>query len=99
MVHAFTCAGVLPSQYINFSSNAGLGKVGAWYISSGASIWCFIALKWHYCMITVYNKGGYLDTVDACAKLSMLKAIEEVKATPHYSTSGEVNIFWVFIVF
>ncbi len=44
-------------------------------------------------MVTVYNKGGYLDTVDACAKASMLKAVEEVKATPNYSTNGEVNIF------
>ncbi len=36
-------------------------------------------------MVTVYNKGGYLDTV---AKASMLKA------TPNYSTNGEVNIFY-----
>ena len=39
--------------YIHFSSNAGLGKVGAWYISSGL------------CMVTVYNKGGYCQGIHA----------------------------------
>ncbi|XP_064382205.1 uncharacterized protein LOC135331087 [Halichondria panicea] len=71
IVHAFTCAGVLPSQYLHFSSHAGLGKVSSWYISS------------------MYKKGGYLDVVNACAKASMLRAIDEVKALPGYSQDGE----------
>ncbi len=29
--------------------------------------------------------------MDACAKSSMLKAIEQVKDTPDYSNCGEVN--------
>ncbi len=40
--------------------------------------------------VTVYNTRGYLDNVDNCAKLSMLSAIDEVKALPDYMQSGEV---------
>ncbi len=47
-------------------------------------------------MVTVYNKRGYLDVVDACAKSSMLK---EVKDTPDYSTSGKVNTNFLIIIF
>jgi hypothetical protein len=32
LVHAFTCAGILPRQYIHFSNFAHLGTVGKWYI-------------------------------------------------------------------
>ena len=35
IVHAFTCAGILPSQYVHFSAHAKLGTLGAWYITSG----------------------------------------------------------------
>lgn len=91
IVHAFTCAGILPSQYIHFSAHAKLGTLGAWYIRS------------------VYNSGGYLDLVNVCAKLSMSKAITEVKALPGYSTDGEwvitdacdtskrVCVYWSFV--
>ena len=34
-VHAFTCAGILPSQYINFCEFAGIGVVGHWYMRQG----------------------------------------------------------------
>ena len=34
-VHGFTCAGVLPSQYINLSRFAGIGNVGHKYIKQG----------------------------------------------------------------
>lgn len=34
-VHSFTCAGILPSQYINFSQFAGIGNVGHKYIKQG----------------------------------------------------------------
>ncbi|XP_064403181.1 uncharacterized protein LOC135348780 isoform X2 [Halichondria panicea] len=71
IVHAFTCAGILPSQCIHFSGNAaGLGKVGARYITS----------------------RGH---VDACAKSSMLNAIEEVNAT----LDNKENVFLAIIVF
>ena len=35
LVHAFTCAGILPSQYISFCNFAGMGVVGHWYIRQG----------------------------------------------------------------
>ena len=35
IVHAFTCAGILPSQYIQFTTRANLGTLGPWYISLG----------------------------------------------------------------
>ena len=34
LIHAFTCAGILPSQYIHFSQFATIGVVGKWYITS-----------------------------------------------------------------
>ena len=34
-VHAFTCAGIIPSQFINFSCFSGIGTVGKSYIRSG----------------------------------------------------------------
>jgi hypothetical protein len=33
-VHVFTCAGMLPSQYINFGNFAGIGSVGKSYIET-----------------------------------------------------------------
>ena len=42
------------------------------------------------CCLLVYESGGYLEAVNTCAKLSMMKAITEVKALPHYAASGEV---------
>ena len=36
MIHAFTSAGMLPSQYINFSTFSGIGNVGHRYISRGS---------------------------------------------------------------
>ena len=34
-VHAFTCAGVLPTKYIHFSKFAGVGNVGHGYVKQG----------------------------------------------------------------
>ena len=33
LVHAFTAAGIIPSQYNHFSVFADIGVVGKWYIS------------------------------------------------------------------
>ena len=33
----------------------------------------------------VYRDGGYLQVVEECARLSMAKAAEEVKALPNYA--------------
>ena len=38
MIHSFTCAGVLPSQYIHLCANANLGNVGSRYIASGTTL-------------------------------------------------------------
>ena len=35
LIQGFTCAGIIPSQYIHFSSFSGIGTVGKWYIRSG----------------------------------------------------------------
>ena len=40
----------------------------------------------------MYKKRGYLEAVNTCAKLSMMKAAAEVKALPQYAASGEVRI-------
>ena len=32
---SFTCAGIIPRQYINFSTFSGIGTVGKQYITSG----------------------------------------------------------------
>ena len=35
LIHGFTCAGILPSQYLHFSQFAGIGVLGSWYIQAG----------------------------------------------------------------
>ena len=35
----------------------------------------------------VYNKGGHLELMSTCGKISMLKATSEVKALHNYSGS------------
>ena len=35
VVHAFTCAGILPCQYHKYSQFAEMGVNGMWYIRSG----------------------------------------------------------------
>ena len=35
LVHAFTCSGILPQQYINFCDFAGIGSIGKRYILGG----------------------------------------------------------------
>ena len=37
MVHSFTCAGMLPSQYIHMAQFSGIGTVGHAYIRHGKS--------------------------------------------------------------
>ena len=51
-------------------------------------LWCG---NFHWCPSIVYDKVGYLQTVDTCAKMSMKKAIDEVKVQPDYATEGEVR--------
>ena len=73
--HAFTCADILPSQYIHFTTQANLGMLGPYYI----------------------NSGEYLDTVNTCAKLSMMMAAAEVKALPNYAASSEICVHSIIL--
>ncbi len=60
----FTCAGVLPSQYLHFSS--------AWekLVHGQVSVHvCYNCTLTKHCDVTVYKKGGYLAVVNACAML------------------------------
>ena len=80
LVHAFTCAGILPSQYIHFSKFATIGVVGKWYIRASELCRC---LK-----ILLIDKFGYMDIINECVKLSMIK----VKALPNYPQAGKVSL-------
>lgn len=42
MIHGFTCAGMLPTQYIKLSRFAGIGTVKHGYISKGSQ--CLVVL-------------------------------------------------------
>ena len=44
------------------------------------------------CCLLVYKNSGYLEAVNTCAKLLMVKVATEVKALPNYAASGEVCI-------
>ena len=46
-----------------------------------------------FSVFEVYRDGGYIQVVEDCAKESMAKAAEEVKALPHYAQDGEVGLF------
>ena len=88
LIHAFTCVGMLPSQYYHFCQLASLGTVGKRYTDSG-NIWHDINTLSMY--IIVYKSKGYIDAIEFCAQASMSHAIDEVKARSEYKTSGEVS--------
>ena len=46
-----------------------------------------------FCYVA-YNQTGYLDIVNLCGRILMMKAIAEVKALPKYRSDGEV--FFIF---
>ena len=95
VVHAFTCAGILPCQYHKYSQFAEMGVNGMWYIRSGDLFIhvvfvriVFISLYTH----SVYNHRGYHDVVSALAEEAMQRAVEEVKALPAYASECEVDL-------
>ena len=49
-------------------------------------------VDWVSTISLVYKKGGYLESVNTCAKLSMMKAAAEVKAMLNYAASGKVCV-------
>ena len=81
MIHAFTCAEILPSQYAHFSAFSGLGTVGHNYIRKSSLLILSIFTVLHYLACSVQA------TWQSC----MVAAVEEVKKLPFYETSkGEV---------
>ena len=46
---------------------------------------------------TVYDRRGYREVVERVAEESMQKAVEEVKAQPDYSSTGEVMYMYMYI--
>ena len=44
LVYAFTCTGILPSQYIHFIQFSGFGVVGKWYTQAGKLLIIFYSL-------------------------------------------------------
>ena len=92
MVHAFTCAGILPRQYIRFSQFAEMGAVHERYIHS--SEFCFICALYLclHLLCTVYVARLYCDVVNKAAEESMSRAVEDIKGFPSYATNGEVGL-------
>ena len=92
MVHGFTCAGVLPSQYTNLTKFAGLGTVGQSYIRRGIGhVLKSGSQDLPLALTIVYQGRGYMDLVSRAAEQSMQSAVEEVQARPDYAEKGEVR--------
>ena len=94
MVHAFTCAGVLLSQYTKMTQFGGLGCVGDAYVRRSMNDFSptFLCSDMLHCLFTVYQQNGYRQFVNRTVDLSIQAAVEEVKALPHYSAQGEVSV-------
>ena len=94
LVHSFTCAGVLQSQYVKLSLFAELGSVKNAYIRQGIMIYLFgVGVIAYRLIYVVYNKWGYVDLVSLATEHSMCAAIEEVRSLPHYESNGEVRTY------
>ena len=91
LVHGFTCAGVLPTQYVNFAKFSGIGSVGHGYIRQGNCHAECASLLHEFNMFSVYNRHGYVSIVGRLAEQSMKRAVEEVQTLPDYATKGEVT--------
>lgn len=90
MVHSFTCAGILPSQYIKMSTFMGMGHVGHGYMKKGRLL-CTICFCVQCLVVIVYYGGGYCDIIGTMAEVCMNKAVMEVQALQNYTTDGEVT--------
>jgi len=78
MVHGFTCAGVLQTQYEKFSSFAGLGTLRN-YVRQGMPFYFYLLGVCEFHNVTVYHQRGYMDLVSEAAESSMKAAVEEVQ--------------------
>ena len=59
MVRSFTCAGILPSQYMHMSQFAGMGAVGHSYIRAGTCTYTCASMT--FCMDTYANTCTYVQ--------------------------------------
>lgn len=91
LVHAFTCAGILPQHYIKMCTFAAMGTSGRWYIKKVSTCDRCSAYIVYICncYLSVYGEG-YKGVVERVAEASMQAAVEEAKAQPKYDTAGEV---------
>ena len=83
LVHAFTCAGILPRQYTKFSKFAELSVVGKLFSKRGE--WLLVICiddKQYTCTCTsVYKDRGYYSIMRDLALESMKRVVEEVMAS------------------
>ena len=86
-VHAFTCAGMLPSQYFSFCKFAGMGTLSDWYIRQVCN--CVIGRVVTITIVYFVNK--YVECVGVCTEESMQRAVDQAKTVTSYSTEGEVS--------
>ena len=87
-------AGMLPSQYINYSVFSGIGNIGHGYIAQGY-LWCTCMRYMSSntcCYIPINNRRAYVEKVGRSAQHSMQAAVEEVQTLPEYSTKGKVEL-------
>ena len=82
---------ILPSQYINLSTFAGLGCVGNAYIRQGRESCAGLLIIVILLHVSVYQSLGYIEVVGRAAEESMQAAVVEVKSLPHYSEKCKVG--------
>eukprot|EP00731_Ephydatia_muelleri_P003790 Em0001g3790a len=75
-MQAFSCAGMLSSQFLNFYKFAEMDEVKQQYSSSGRS------LRW---------VRQYQQIIAEATEEYMKLAVEHVKGCPHYATTGETS--------
>ncbi len=92
MIHGFTCAGMLPTQFIKLSRFAGIGTVKHGYISRGFKLFVVVVQSFYCVSSLVYNHCGYIEVVSGLAEKSMQAAVDEVKMLAEYSANGEVIV-------
>ena len=78
LIHAFTCAGILPSQYSHFSQFADVGVIRKWYIHSSKCKIINSGVLYFYKLF--YQDSDYVGVVSRCTAQSMARAVTEVKA-------------------
>ena len=68
LVHAFTSAGILPSQYTRFCNFAHIGKMGYWYLGKG--LYSKVAMFWleHCTQFSLQEEPLHGDSQPGCRR-------------------------------